>query len=523
MTRALLLLLLGAGLWPAPRNATLRGEVLDADSGKPLPCRISIRGADGAFHFAKSASAEGSAIEYRKQAGQNKASIEHHVTLSAHPFTVDLPRGAYTILVQRGKEYLPETRKIEIGEAGAAVAFRLKRWINMAERGWYSGETHVHRMADQLPNVMLAEDLNVALPLTSWVTEAYTSPQSSNKAGAAVANDARVTEVDKTHVFYTRNTEYEIFSVGRKRHTLGAIFILNHKSLFEQGLPPVGPVVKKAREEGALLELDKHNWPWSMMLAPVFKVDLYELANNHMWETEFAFRDFGDRAPDYMKIAKDEKGMTERGWISYTFQNYYAMLDCGLRMRPTAGCASGVHPVPLGFGRVYVHLDGPFSYDAWMKGLDEGLSFVTTGPMIFASLTKENHLKFTIESAEPLDRYEIILNGEVLAGFGPQNMELPGKGYVNREDFPIPVGESSWVAVRCVEERDDKRPRWAHSAPIYIDVPGKPLRPRREEVEFLIQRIEGELARNKDVLTPAGLAEYREALDFYTSKLKTAR
>ena len=119
-------------------------------------------------------------------------------------------------------------------------------------------------------------------------------------------------------MFYPRNTEYEIFRVGKKAHTLGALFILNHKTIFEEGLPPVRPIVKKAREEGALLELDKHNWPWSMMLAPVFNVDLYELANNHMWETEFAYRDFGAPPPDYMKIPREGQAYDESGWISYT-------------------------------------------------------------------------------------------------------------------------------------------------------------------------------------------------------------
>src|SRR5262249_49155930 len=149
-----------------PREITLRGVVLDADSGKPLPCRISIRGADGKPCYAKSAAPEGSAVEYRKQA--SKESMEFHVTLSAHPFTVALPPGPCVISVEHGKEYFPQTRKVEVAEAGAPVEFRLKRWINMAERGWYSGETHVHRNPDVLPNVMLAEDLNVALPLTSW-------------------------------------------------------------------------------------------------------------------------------------------------------------------------------------------------------------------------------------------------------------------------------------------------------------------------------------------------------------------
>jgi len=116
--------LLGALLLlAAPRAATLRGEVIDADTGKPIPCRISIRGGDGAFHFPKSASPDGSAVDYRKQADPNKASIEHHVTLSAHPFSVELPPGAYTVTVQRGKEYLPETRVIQVGDEGATATF----------------------------------------------------------------------------------------------------------------------------------------------------------------------------------------------------------------------------------------------------------------------------------------------------------------------------------------------------------------------------------------------------------------
>jgi hypothetical protein len=517
-----LLPLLAASLWFAPREVTLRGVVLDADSGKPLPCRLSIRAADGTFYLAKSAAPDGSAVEYRKQA--SKESLESHVTLSAHPFTVTLPPGPCVIRVQRGKEYLPQTRKVDVGEGGAEVEFKLKRWINMAERGWYSGETHVHRMPDVLPNVMLAEDLNVALPITSWVQEAYASPSSANRAGGQVPNDARVTEVDPTHLYYSRNTEYEIFSVDKKKHTLGALFFLNQKTLFEEGMPPVRPIVRKAREEGALLELDKHNWPWTAMLAPVFNVDLYELANNHMWETEFAYRNFGAPPPEFMKIEKDANGYTEKGWIDYTFQNYYSFLNCGIRMRPTAGCASGVHPVPLGFGRVYVQIDGPFRYDAWIKGLNEGRSFVTTGPMLFVNYAKKQDLlSVTAESALPLSSIQIIINGELAATAKPDNFETPAKGFVSTVLAKPGVDESSWVAVRCFEEHPDKRTRFAHSAPIYIDVPGKPLRPRRADAEFLLKRVEDEIARNKEVLAPESLAEYREALDFYKKKLQEAR
>src|SRR5262249_35801832 len=166
-------------------------------------------------------------------------------------------------------------------------------------------------------------------------------------AGAPVREvEARPLPVDATHVLYPRNTEYEIFTVGGRRHTLGAFFVLNHRTVFDAGVPPVGPIAERARREGALLELDKHNWPWSMMLIPVLRPDLYELANNHVWRTEFGFPAFGEPAADYMKVERDARGFTEQGWLEYGFQNYYALLNCGFRLRPTAGPAPSVPPRP---------------------------------------------------------------------------------------------------------------------------------------------------------------------------------
>src|SRR6185436_11368130 len=116
-------------------------------------------------------------------------------------------------------------------------------------------------------------------------------------------------------------------------------------------------------------------------------------------------------------------------------QAYYALLNCGFRMRPAAGTANGVHPVPLGFSRVYVHLDEPFSYHAWMRGLSAGRSFVTTGPMLIAKANgqfpgarfseqnpiKECALDCTVSSEQPLESIELIVNGIVSQRFTPNN------------------------------------------------------------------------------------------------------
>ncbi|MCE9545310.1 MAG: CehA/McbA family metallohydrolase, partial [Planctomycetia bacterium] len=191
--------------------------------------------------------------------------------------------------------------------------------------------------------------------------------------------------------------------------------------------PPVEDVAREVRRQGGLLELDKHNWPWSMMLIPTIHVDLYELTNNHVLRTGFRFRTWAEPPPDYMCVERDLKGgVTENGWIDFTLQNYYCLLDCGFRMRPTAGTGTGVHPVPLGYGRVYVHCDGDLTMDHWLRGLDAGQSFVTTGPLMDVrvngelpgkTFTQEKpegtfHLTGKLYSQQPLARIEVVMAGE---------------------------------------------------------------------------------------------------------------
>ena len=196
-----------AGLFAASSHAadtqTLRIEVLDAATGGHLPCRVYVQGAGNSWHFAKSAGS----VEYRKQKDFNPGSVEMHTTHFVGPISASLAPGTYTVLVERGKEYSPESRQVKIENQDVEIEMRLRRWINMAELGWYSGDTHVHRPLTELTNLLLAEDLNVAFPLTSWVTDAFVSP-SKGRTNADQKARPELIQVDKTHVIYPRNTEY---------------------------------------------------------------------------------------------------------------------------------------------------------------------------------------------------------------------------------------------------------------------------------------------------------------------------
>jgi hypothetical protein len=275
----------------------------------------------------------------------------------------------------------------------------------------------------------------------------------------------------------------------------------------------VGPIAARARSEGALLDLDKHDWPWSIALVPVMGVDLYELANNHHWRTEFGITQWASPTPvpTWMQPPLGGSQGSEIDWTRYTFETYYALLNCGYRLRPTAGSANGVHPVPLGFGRVYVHLPDGFSYDAWIRGLNDGHSFVTTGPMLLTSGTS-NEVRGTVLSESPIDAIEVIINGELRHTIKPPPRATLESGFASDFSQPLLLEGTSWVAVRCWESRPDGRLRFAHTAPRWFDVPGRPLHARREQAEFLHQRVQDEINRSRDHLPPAALEEYNHAL-----------
>ncbi len=520
-------------------TGNLVGKVVDADSGVALPCRLYVWDEDNrTYHFARSTAVAGSAVSYDRQLGKT-TSIERHTTLSADGFQLDLPPGRYRLRAQLGKEYLPDETTVEVGGERTHVTLQLKRFDNMNQRGWYSGDTHVHRSASDLPNAMLAEDLNVALPLSYWVRDSRETPTGNGQLIAPMP-----IEIDPLHVYYPINTEYEIFTIDGQRHTQGAVFVLNHQRPLELTAPPVRAIASAARAQGALLDLDKHSWNWSAMIVPVMQVDLFELSNNHHWRTQFGFPKWTLETgpPSWPGIETDQVGFTERGWTEFGFQTYYAWFNCGFRMRVTAGTASGVHPVPLGHGRVYVHCGEQFSYANWIENLNRGHSFVTHGPLMdvrfnnelpghtWHAAPAENSVNITgeIRSANILDRVEVVFNGEIVQSIPPQSQLTSAGSYVTTVDMSVPVGSSScWLALRCFEQAPPDAPAgkviFAHTNPVTIDIEGQPLKPHRREVEYFLDRLQAELVRNKGVLSPEALAEYAEAQAIYERILITAQ
>jgi len=541
-----------------PRRVT---GTISEDTGTRVAARLYIEGPPGTFHFARSADPEGTAVVYDVK--RSETCREQHVTLSAHPFEVDLLPGEYTFTVERGHEYFAAKRTITVPENDdvPVVTLAITRWIDMAERGWYSGDTHLHRKLEDVPNLVAAEDLHVALPLTYWVRGAYERPAEFPVNGnpepkLITIEEKRAGGKPLKRYIWPVNTEYELFTVNGNPHTQGAVLVLNHKTPLRPGAPPVGPLATAARDEGAILDLDKHTWNWTPMIVPMMSVDLFELANNHVWRTEFLNKSWtADVLPQDWEIETDPQGYTERGWIDWGFKTYYAYLNCGFRMRPTGGTGSGFHPVPAGFGRVYVECPDGFSYEKWMEGLDAGRSFVSTGPMLevtydgkpagtlFQSARPHSvKVNAAFRAASPFHQLEVIVNGRVIPVPPSQRTFNVIGGSESRFSIDIPIEHSSWIAVRCFEHRTQEsiipedigkiglladkefsagfrpdsptRVRYAHTAPVYFEIDG-PIKPRKREAHYFIERMEQEIARNTGVLADDEVAEYQKALEIY--------
>jgi hypothetical protein len=524
-------LLLLSHVGTAAQERSLTVQVKDAESGQALPARIYLSSAEGKPYFFQSIDPQGSAIRYEKQNWINAESVENHTTVSPHPCVAQLPPGRYTLTVERGKTYRSHVEEVPVADRDVSVTVSLKPWIEMSKLGWYSGDLHVHRELHELPNVIMAEDLNVVFPLTNWVTLSDTPPSAGDK-NLRTELPKELIRVDDEHVIWPRSTEYEIFTVGKQQHTLGALFVLGHSEALQTTVPPWKPVVEAARasDPGVLFDMDKLAWPFAMTLPVIAPDATYELTNNHLWRTQFAFREWYTPAPAFIAPPFGANQGGESDWIDFTLGMYYTLLNCGLRLPPSAGTANGVHPVPAGFGRVYVHLADGFDFQSWKQGLQAGRSFVTTGPMLMAtangkfpgeSFELESSssgtigLRIEVVSEEPISFAEVLINGvpEQLLRASGERTAVGAYRYVF--DSTVRPTRSGWIAVRCFEERPEGRVRFAHTAPWYVRVDGQPVRPPREQREYLVDRMRDEIQRSRGIVSAAGIQEYEQALEFY--------
>ena len=246
-------------------------------------------------------------------------------------------------------------------------------------------------------------------------------------------------------------------------------------------------------------------------------VDLFELSNNHVWQAEFAFRDFGEPPADVHERRARRAGASPSGAGSTSASRTTtpcstAASGCGRRRGPPRASTRS-RWASAGSTSAWT---GGLDAAAWLRGLDAGRSFVTTGPMLFV----------TLDGHDPGHRFDAGRRRAARVPPGRLGDERraagPDRGRRQRRGRPDAQARQPQDGPRVVREPDrggrcrstarpGSRSAASRTGPTAASgsptagrststSPGKPLRPRKAEVEYLIRRVEEQIARSAGVL-----------------------
>jgi hypothetical protein len=454
-----------------PDEASLSVKVFDAQTGDPIHARILVNAEQGQG---------GCRVD-----GQEPFRIgTSHCYIVPRQLTIHVPPGRVTLQLSRGLEYEPISDAFEISPGGLITkVYRLTRWIDMVERGYYSGDMHIHYPADIVPRQILAEDVNLGTCISSWVTSQDTAQDT--------AEVDHVRKINERHVYSINDQEIERFPIDTYD---GPVYLVNLKRQIHLDSPgaffPMNvEYQRKAREAGGVVCLHSAAFQDAAVSVALGEVDAVGVACNF-----FAYSHSLTRVKKYGN-ADDLAlyGDTPWGTLRMTLGKYYRLLNCGFRLPASAGSAAGVKPNPVGHNRAYVRIAGDFSYESYFDGFKAGRSFVTNGPMLFLTVNERGpgetialagngarKLRVSVKAHwnRPIESIEIIANGDVIQSFEPQ-------GNIQHVDgsFDWNPQQGGWIAARVFGEK--KLPiRFAHTSPIYIHMPDCPPDPSQDAAYF---------------------------------------
>lgn len=439
-----------------------------------------------------------------------KKGKEAHFSI-AKSFSIELVPGEYTLHAEKGPEYQPFTTRFTLAEGRTqTVNVAVPHRIEMNRRGWYSADLHNHRKLEEMPLLLMTEDLNFAPTLTDWIWEGRENSKPPRNLSA-------VQRVDATHAFTTMDKEIE-----RLMHGPGAIDLIGLKTIvpFEGDwlYPPNSHFAELAHRQSAYVDAEKIMWRDVPALVALGHVDFAGVVHNHFNRHGVLLEtDRWGMAPKDKPAFKTEEGMA-----LWTLDIYYRLLNCGFRLPVSAGSASGVMASPIGYNRVYARLNGPFRMEAFLAAMKRGRSFATNGPMLFLDVegrqpgdtipleqTSTLRVRIDVETLGTIDRVELIYNGQVV------------KTERGSSAFELRANEPGWLAAR-VFESGSASPRYAQTSPVYLTTAGK-LAVRAEDARYFVAWLEREAAMYRNETRFRSAMHRKAMVDLFEKALDVYR
>lgn len=481
-------------------------EIRDGE-GNPTAARISVTGPDG-----ESLAPEASLV---------RGNREQFFHARGH-FQLLAPIGEVTIKAVKGFEYYPVTEQVdlnylELQDRTTVATVTLERMIDMPALGWYSGDVHMH------PNHREG-DLYVTLEDTLLLSEGedirVANLLISNRQGTPRVfdteffNDGKPDPLSNEHTLMVVQEEFRNASgmyghmpmLGIKR--LITPFFTGRVPHWED-YPPNYTIASQAQDQGGVVSYAHPSTgpgiPEGLHVAREFPIDLALGVVN---------------ALDLLSNMDEEGGM----WM------YYRVLNSGLRCTASAGTDTQMDVLDRdslpGGSKVYVKVDGPLTYEKWIEGYRAGRTFVTNGPLLFLDLEGEEpggelplqsprNLKAAVraQSLSPMERLQLIVNGEVVAETVPEGDDLN-----LTLEHTLDIEESAWVAARVLGERSElvrnDRQLFAHTSPIYVSLQGRPV-VVEEDVRIVLEWIDRLIADVRESPRFSQELQRREVLEIF--------
>ena len=493
--------------------ATVRGRILDAETGQPWPGRVHALGSDGVLRHGEAFAANATLSE--KPVVFRPASYRLPFFYSDGTFEVRLPPGPARITLERGFEHPIMSRTLEL-RAGETreVSLASRRAMDLFARGWVSGDTHVHWVRNSwdvneelglLGMVQRAEDVRVVNNLTLY------QYRPEEQGGSFVKPDHY--PMGPVPAMCDAGWHVQMAEEYRNDNHYGHINLLGLRRLIEpiatgagSGGPPGTPdfptnrpAVIEARRQGGI-SVEAHN------LGPF---NASAVAAN----VALGLSDSLDQLDP---------------------EHYYRFLDCGFRI----GLSNGSdHPARVvGCARVYARMPErggrplPFTYPRWLDAVRRGRTFTTSGPLLLLRVNGAQPgdvlnvapgtalaIELRAWSRRPLGRVEIVSNGEVVRSLRTQAREATLR-------VRLAADRPRWVCGRA--SRDGQwnailSPDVAHTSAVHVEAAGRGVL-RAEAARFWIanlgehlRRLEATGAFRNEEERRQALAESREGVARY--------
>jgi len=490
--------------WCSPARAARGGQlqinVVDRDTGQPIACRMHLRNAK------------------KKPQKGGKAPFWHDHFVFSGEITLKLPNGFYQFEMERGPEYLIRSGHFTISDfADDSKTIDMKRVVDMAKEGWWSGDLHVERPLKEIELLMQADDLHLAEVVT-W---------SSGKT------DWMKSALPDNPLVRFGDSAYQQLA-GMDDRAGGRLLLLNlTRPLDLSGDRPEFPpalshVAEAARQEQAWIDAaNPTSWDLPVWVA-AGKLNSIELADSRLCRESVIESDAGGRPRDKLPYPGPS------GVGRWSEAVYHHLLNCGLRIPPSAGSGSGSASNPVGYNRAYVFLgEQPFSYDAWWAALRAGQVVVTNGPLIRptveghppghvfkaeAGQKVELEIGLTLSTREKIEYLQVVKGGHVAAEMRLDEWAKAG-GRLPKLEFD----RSGWFLVRAVTNAPGTF-RFASTGPYYVDIGYQPTI-SKASAQFFVDWV-NERGRRLKLEDAAERREvmrhHRTARDFWQAVLEKA-